>query len=130
MSKFFTVFCLLAIVAMPALAEEIDLQPDCNPALPPSDPDACNINAFVNWVQEIIKWLFRISIPIALVFGMYGGFVIITAGGSDERFSQGKKILTAAIVGLAIIFTASLLVGGIVRLLDVRSEYSEQILGK
>ena len=115
-------------MAAPVLAAEptpkTGLRPDCNPTLPPSaesggtpETTPCNISAFTVWVQKIIKWLFWISMPLALIFGIYGGFVIMTAGGAEERFKHGKSILTAAIIGLLIVFLSNLIVSSIVKIL-------------
>ena len=35
-----------------------------------------------------------------------GGFYLLTAAGDPERFSKGKKIITAVVVGIVICFLA------------------------
>lgn len=40
---------------------------------------------------------------IALLFLIYGGFLILTSGGNPETIQQGKEILTSAIAGLLLI---------------------------
>lgn len=99
------------------------LAPQCNPTLPPSfkgtapypAPNGpslppCNITAFVAWIRQIIQFLTAIAIPIGVLFIAYGAFVIMTAGGSEERVRQGRGIITAAAIGVAITFGAWLIV--------------------
>ncbi|KKU75857.1 MAG: hypothetical protein UY02_C0041G0011, partial [Candidatus Giovannonibacteria bacterium GW2011_GWB1_47_6b] len=41
---------------------------------------------------------------------VWGGFVIMTAGGSEEKVKKGKGIITASVIGLAILFGSWLIV--------------------
>ncbi len=107
------------------------LQPDCNPTLAPSapgpypqypegsgqTPGPCDINAFIALVKKIINYLFYISVPIATGFIIYGAFVMITSGGNPAGFQNGRKIILAAIIGFAIMLTATLLVTLVVSVL-------------
>ena len=43
---------------------------------------------------------------IAIVIILYGGFVWLTSGGNEEKVGQAKKIISAGIIGLVIIFVA------------------------
>ncbi len=52
---------------------------------------------------------------ISLVLVLYGGFVYMTAGGSEEKVAQGKKILVNAGIGLVIIFSAFGIVSFVLR---------------
>lgn len=101
----------------------IQLRADCDPTLPPTKKGSCDLAAFVGWVQKIITYLFYISIPIATMFVIWGAFVIMTAGGSEERFGKGKKVITAAIVGIIIVFTSSLIVTSIKKALEAGAEF-------
>jgi hypothetical protein len=37
---------------------------------------------------------------------LYGGFVWLTSAGSEDKIGQAKKIITAGIVGLVLIFVS------------------------
>lgn len=43
---------------------------------------------------------------IAVVIVLYGGFIWMTAGGSDEKVGKAKRMLIAGVIGLAIILSA------------------------
>ena len=74
-------------------------------------------NECVNWCQ-LIKLTdnltsFGITIAvfvIAPIFIAYGGIMIIAAGGSEARFSRGKQIVTAAVIGFLLALGAWLII--------------------
>lgn len=47
---------------------------------------------------------------IAVLYGIYGGFLILTAGGDDSKVKQGKTILINVGIGLVVIFLANSIV--------------------
>lgn len=102
----------------------IKLAPDCNPTLSPiptpeqikeaetkgKSTQPCNITAFIKWIKQLINVLLTIAIPIGVIFVVWGAFVIITAGGSEDRVRKGKDVITAAVIGIAIAFGAWLII--------------------
>ena len=57
-------------------------------------------------IAKIIRVILGLLGIIALVIIIYGGFTIMTSGGSEEKVSTGKKILINAVIGLAIILSS------------------------
>ena len=55
-------------------------------------------------IMRIINVLLSFLGIIAIVIMLWGGFVWLTSGGSEEKVGQAKKIITAGIIGLVIIF--------------------------
>jgi hypothetical protein len=47
---------------------------------------------------------------VAVIYGIYGGFLILTAGGEDDKVKKGKSIIIQVSIGLVIIFLANSLV--------------------
>lgn len=47
---------------------------------------------------------------VAVLFGLYGGFLILTAGGEDDKVKKGKTILIQVGIGLVVIFLANSIV--------------------
>ena len=43
---------------------------------------------------------------LAIIIILWGGFRWLTSGGNEEKVGEAKKIITAGIIGLVIIFTA------------------------
>ena len=114
MKPILVIFLLLFLVS-PVFAQGLTLAPKCDPTLPPNakpgpNGPPCNITAFISWIRQIIQFLTIIAVPIGIGFIVYGGFVIMTAGGSGDRVSKGKGIITASVIGLAIVFGAWLII--------------------
>ncbi len=55
-------------------------------------------------VMQIVRVLLGFLGIIAIVILLYGGFVWLTSAGNEEKVGQAKKIITAAIIGLVIVF--------------------------
>ncbi len=55
-------------------------------------------------INIITRWLLNISIPIAVLFILYAGFLMLTAGPTPAKFQKGKSILVNVVIGLAVIF--------------------------
>ncbi|MFZ4461907.1 MAG: pilin [Patescibacteria group bacterium] len=69
-------------------------------------------------IQSMISFVTNLLYLIAVGFVLYGGFLMLTAGGDDEKVKSGKKILMQAALGLLVIFIASSLVSFILRLIQ------------
>ncbi|MBP8016536.1 hypothetical protein KAZ01_00870 [Candidatus Gracilibacteria bacterium] len=52
---------------------------------------------------------------IAVAFGIYGGFLVMTAAGDDGKAKKGKTILLQAGIGIIIIFLANSIVQLVIR---------------
>jgi|SRR3989338_8005898 len=83
----------------------------CDPALSPSEAEGgCGFEAFIAFMKGIIDFLTKLVLPIAAAIIVWGGIVIMTAGGSEERVGKGKKIITTAVIGAAIALGAWLII--------------------
>lgn len=69
-------------------------------------------------VQGMITFITNLLYLIAVAFVLYGGFLMLTAGGAEEQVKKGKTILMQAAMGLLVIFIASSLVSFILRLIQ------------
>jgi hypothetical protein len=56
---------------------------------------------------------------LAPLFILIGGFIILTAGGSEPRFGRGKQTLTAAVVGLVIALGSYLILSTFFTILNI-----------
>lgn len=90
----------------------IDLQP-IEKAVPkvqclPGGPNVPLVECYTiaNIVSLIFKFVINLSAAIFLVLLLYGGFVYLTAGGTDENVEKAKKIMTQALIGLVIVASA------------------------
>ena len=55
-------------------------------------------------VMAIVNVILGFLGIIAIVIILYGGFIWLTSAGSEDKVGQAKKIITAGIIGLVIIF--------------------------
>lgn len=55
-------------------------------------------------IMTIISYLLGFLGIIAIIIILYGGFVWLTSAGNEEKVGQAKKIITAGIIGLVIVF--------------------------
>jgi hypothetical protein len=89
----------------------------CYPDHAPND-GGCGLPHFIKLIDGAINFLLNVVVlPVALLMIIWAAFVIITAGGSKEKVSKGKKIITVAIIGLVIAFLARAAVGLIYNLI-------------
>ena len=60
--------------------------------------------------SNVLKTLLSISGIIAIIFLVVGGATYITAYGDEKRVESGKKIITYAVIGIALILGALVIV--------------------
>lgn len=59
--------------------------------------------------------LYTLAMPIAAIMIVYGGIMMMIAGGNESRFTQGKSAATAAVIGLVIALLAWLIIDTIIK---------------
>lgn len=58
-----------------------------------------------------------------MLFFIYGGFTLILSRGNSEQTSKGIEIITAAVIGLVVVFGAYMLVRFLGEALDLKEVY-------
>lgn len=85
---------------------------------PPVDgmglPNPLQTATFTELLDRIIGFLIAVSIPLAAALIVWGGFQIMTAGGSPDKIKEGKNTILYSVIG----FTVVLLAWGLVRILE------------
>ena len=64
----------------------------------------CSLNNIVQVGVNATQILLGLSGSVALLFFIYGGVTFLISGGSAEKVTKGKTIITNAIIGLVLIF--------------------------
>ena len=54
-------------------------------------------------ISGVMGFLFGVALLVCPILIIWGGFMIATSGGDQEKTKKGKQIITAAVVGLVII---------------------------
>lgn len=67
-------------------------------------------NDIKDLINAIIDFLFTISIPITAILIIFGGFMMITAGGDVYKLEKAKSLFLYTAIGFAIILLAKGLV--------------------
>ncbi len=140
-------FNLYLLAALPAHAQpSLSSTINCNPALAPNyanlpaaekkiieesytkrgepfNSKPCDIPAFIKFLKNLINYAVGISIPLATGFIVYGAFEIMTAGGNSGKVDSGKKIIYAAVIGVAIAMGSWLIIKAIIGLIPTTATY-------
>ena len=61
-------------------------------------------------VADLINWGTGFAALVAVIFLIVAGYTYITAAGDTEKIEKAGKTITAAIVGMVIVFIARVLV--------------------
>ncbi len=61
-------------------------------------------------MQTLITNALAFLAILGVVYGIYGGFQIITAGGDEEKVKKGRTIIIQVLIGLVVIFLANSIV--------------------
>lgn len=70
----------------------------------------CEVNDFVNMFSGIYELILGIVGSLTLLMVVIGGVMFLISGGSQERIARGKKIITSAFIGLAIVFASYIII--------------------
>jgi hypothetical protein len=77
----------------------------------PGLPRYCSVGEVVRKVMNIA---FTLIAVVSIIFVMVGGYRYMTAGGSEEQATAGKKTVVFAILGLVVVILAVTIVNVIV----------------
>ncbi|KPJ84831.1 hypothetical protein AMJ57_05350 [Parcubacteria bacterium SG8_24] len=102
-------FCgLLLALPVAAHAGAFQIVPEC--ALVKTKEEIPDLNCVLQTFDNIAKLILGVTGSFALLMFVYGGFIMLTSAGSQEKVSKGKTILTNAVIGIVIIMTAGYLI--------------------
>ena len=61
-------------------------------------------------VQRLVGNVLLFLAIVAVLYGIYGGFLMVTAGGDEEKVKKGRTIIFQVLIGLVVIFLANSIV--------------------
>jgi len=85
---------------------------------PPDDRLSINIGTFIT---ELLPYIFLVAGILLLLFLLYGGLTLMTAGGDPKKVEGAKSKITGALIGFVIIFISFWVVQIIARVLGIQS---------
>lgn len=102
--------------------------PDCvlDPPVagsPAAEGECRSISIYILVLLQVANYLFSIVGALALLFFIYGGFTLILSRGNAEQTSKGIGIISAAVIGLVIVFGAYMLVRFLGTAIGLKTEY-------
>lgn len=77
-----------------------------------------------NVIDYVIEWF---VFPASLLMVILGGFMILTAGASQQRIETGKKLLTNTLIGIVFVFFSWFIVDTIILIMTGGSFMSEDV---
>ena len=67
--------------------------------------------------KNVIDFMLMIIFPLAAIMIVYGGILMMTAGDKPDRFSKGKSVMTAAVIGILIALLSWLILDTVFKIL-------------
>ena len=74
-------------------------------------------NDLVWTIDGILGYVIGLFYFIAIIFGIYAWFLILTSGGDEERVKKGKKTFLYVLAGLILILLASQIIRWVISVL-------------
>ena len=124
---FFGVSYLAANAANSATAQSSKIIPECLLKNNIADMTAAgcdNVNIFIWLAINVGTYIFGFIGALALLFFVYGGFLLILSQGNQEKIKKGTSAITAAVIGLVIAFGAYALITFLGNTIGLKAEKS------
>jgi len=81
--------------------------------------NASNDNSsFITVVENLITYIIGLLYFVAVAFGLYAGFQILTASGDEEKVKAGKSTMINVAIGIVVIFLSSVIVNWLMSLVS------------
>lgn len=97
--------------------------------LVPCEGVNCTEQDFYGLLVKVIEFAIKyLAFPLVVLFFLWGGFLLLTSGGSPNRVEQGKKAITGAVIGLVIVLTSVVVIHTFFTFF-VKSEVCKSTLG-
>ncbi|MEA3249860.1 MAG: pilin [Patescibacteria group bacterium] len=109
-----------AFLLLPATAFAVSIVPECA-----RGSELAQLPCMLETLGNIAQLILGVTGGLALLMFVYGGFLILSSGGSQDKVKKGKDILVSAVIGIFIILLAGYLIRYGLARLGVGDEYLE-----
>jgi len=80
----------------------------------------CEVCHLFVGIQNIVNFLtIDLAFPLAVLAIIYGGIVLTTSGGSQDKIKLGRKAIESAIWGMIFVFASWLIIDTILKLMTM-----------
>lgn len=100
----------IAIALLPLVTSAQGLVPQC-------DGPSCTICDLIRLLHNVINYAITISFVLAIAMVVFGGYNILTSAGSEEKVTQGRKIIWYAVLGLALVLASWAIVNTVLQVI-------------
>jgi hypothetical protein len=69
-------------------------------------PNPLGVGTIPELIDRITTYIIQLAAPIVTIMILVGAFQMLTAAGNESKFSQGKKTITYAVIGMAVVLVA------------------------
>lgn len=91
--------------------------------MPECPETGCTFCNLMQLGENILDFLIGLAIPVSVGFIAWGGIILITAGGSERKVSEGRRIVTGAITGLVIVLCSWLILSTLLQIIAGQEWY-------
>ena len=68
------------------------------------------VNTLQDAISNLVNGVLGLTAIVAVAFIVYGGFLYITSQGDQQQIDAGKKAITGAVIGIAVVGLAYVIV--------------------
>lgn len=94
-----------AMLLLPTAALAISIVPECA-----RGSELAQLPCLLETFGNIAQLILGVTGGLALLMFVYGGFMMLSSGGSEDKVRKGKDAITAAVIGIFIILLAGYLI--------------------
>lgn len=109
-----------ALLFVPATAFAVSIVPPCA-----RGGELAQLDCLLETGGNIAQLILGLTGGLALLMFVYGGFLMLSSGGNQDKVAKGKSVLTAAVIGIFIILLAGYLIRYGLARLGVSNEFLE-----
>ena len=109
----------VAMLCVPMTALAVSIVPPCA-----RSGELVQLSCMLETGGNIAQLILGLTGGLALLMFVYGGFLMLSSGGSEEKVKKGKDAITAAVIGIFIILFAGYLIRYGLARLGVGSEFT------
>lgn len=115
--KIFIVSIISIFFLSVAIVSAEGLLPEQSGSCPTSGVNcgAYSLNDFGKLAINIASLIMGLSGSLALLFFIYGGFMMLISAGESGKIGQAKQIITNSLIGLVLVFVSYAIVGFVLK---------------